>query len=104
MIVPAQIAAESSRPRSPRKQSMAPEPEHRPTKQGIVIRRDLRMRRGKEIAQGAHAATALLAELDLQAMTMNGAVDHVTLSAAEPSWLQSSVGKVPVTVKSDQQG
>ena len=39
----------------------------RPTKQVIVIRRDLRMRRGKEIAQGAHAATAWLAELVIEA-------------------------------------
>jgi len=36
--------------------------EQRPTKQVIVIRRDLKMRRGKEIAQGAHASTAWLAE------------------------------------------
>jgi peptidyl-tRNA hydrolase, PTH2 family len=103
MIVPAQIAAESSRPRSPRKQSMAPEPEHRPTKQVIVIRRDLRMRRGKEIAQGAHASTAWLAERVLLGMTPNGTVDHVALSAAERSWLESSVRKVTVKVNSEEE-
>jgi peptidyl-tRNA hydrolase, PTH2 family len=103
MIVPAQIAAESSRPRSPRKQRMTPEPEHRPTKQVIVIRRDLRMRRGKEIAQGAHAATAWLAERVLHGMTPNGTVDHVALSAAERSWLQSSVRKVTVKVNSEEE-
>jgi peptidyl-tRNA hydrolase, PTH2 family len=31
-----------------------------PVKQVIVIRRDLKMRRGKEIAQGAHASMAFL--------------------------------------------
>jgi peptidyl-tRNA hydrolase, PTH2 family len=82
---------------------MAPEPEHRPTKQVIVIRRDLRMRRGKEIAQGAHAATAWLAERVLQGMTRNGTVNHVELSAAERSWLQSSVRKVTVKVNSEEE-
>ena len=46
--------------------------EQRPTKQVIVIRRDLRMRRGKEIAQGAHASMAWLAER--------------VLAAADPRW------------------
>ena len=79
------------------------EAEQRPTKQVIVIRRDLRMRRGKEIAQGAHASTAWLAERVLQGMTLNGTVDHVTLSAAERSWLQSSVRKVTVKVSSEEE-
>jgi peptidyl-tRNA hydrolase, PTH2 family len=77
--------------------------EQRPTKQVIVIRRDLRMRRGKEIAQGAHASTAWLAERVLQGMTLNGTVDHVALSAAERSWLQSSVRKVTVKVNSEEE-
>src|SRR4029077_2287997 len=55
------------------------EAERRPTKQVIVIRRDLRMRRGKEIAQGAHAATAWLADRVLQTILPNGDVDHVAL-------------------------
>jgi peptidyl-tRNA hydrolase, PTH2 family len=82
---------------------MAPEPEHRPTKQVIVIRRDLRMRRGKEIAQGAHAASAWLADRVLQGMTSNGTVDHVALSAAERSWLKSSFRKVTVKVNSEEE-
>src|ERR1700746_2550098 len=103
MIVPAQIAAESSRPRSPGKQSSAPEPEHRPTKQVIVIRRDLRMRRGKEIAQGAHASTAWLADRVLQTILPNGNVDHVALSPAERAWLESSFRKVTVKVNSEDE-
>jgi peptidyl-tRNA hydrolase, PTH2 family len=75
--------------------------EQRPTKQVIVIRRDLRMRRGKEIAQGAHASTAWLAERVLQAMTPVGSVDHVELSEAERAWLTSSFRKVTVKVGSE---
>ena len=77
--------------------------ERRPTKQVIVIRRDLRMRRGKEIAQGAHAATAWLADRVINAMTPNGTVDHVLLSAAERAWLESSVRKVTVKVNSEEE-
>jgi peptidyl-tRNA hydrolase, PTH2 family len=75
--------------------------ERRPTKQVIVIRRDLRMRRGKEIAQGAHASTAWLADRVLQGMRPNGSVDHVALSAAERAWLETSFRKVTVKVNSE---
>ena len=44
-------------------------------KQVIVIRRDLKMRRGKEIAQGAHASSSWLANLVVEAL------DPVTRSA-----------------------
>ena len=76
---------------------------HRPTKQVIVIRRDLRMRRGKEIAQGAHASTAWLADRVIQGMTPNGTVDHVALSEAERAWLESSFRKVTVKVSSEEE-
>ena len=82
---------------------MAEVAERRPTKQVIVIRRDLRMRRGKEIAQGAHAATAWLADRVIDAMTPNGTVDHVALSAAERAWLESSFRKVTVKVNSEEE-
>jgi peptidyl-tRNA hydrolase, PTH2 family len=75
----------------------------RPTKQVIVIRRDLRMRRGKEIAQGAHASTAWLADRVLQGMRPNGTVDHVDLSTAERAWLESSFRKVTVKVDSEEE-
>ena len=79
------------------------EAERRPTKQVIVIRRDLRMRRGKEIAQGAHAATAWLADRVLQTIGPNGDVDHVALSPAERAWLESSFRKVTVKVNSEEE-
>jgi peptidyl-tRNA hydrolase, PTH2 family len=75
----------------------------RPTKQVIVIRRDLRMRRGKEIAQGAHASAVWLADRVIQAMTPNGTVDHVALSPAERAWLESSFRKVTVKVNSEEE-
>ena len=68
--------------------------EQRPTKQVIVIRRDLKMRRGKEIAQGAHASLAWLAERVIHRMTPTGPVDHVELSEAERAWLESSFRKL----------
>jgi len=76
---------------------------HRPVKQVIVIRRDLRMRRGKEIAQGAHASTAWLADRVLQGIRPNGAVDHVVLSSAERAWLETSFRKVTVKVNSEDE-
>ena len=81
----------------------AAEAERRPTKQVIVIRRDLRMRRGKEIAQGAHAATAWLADRVLQTILPNEDVDHVALSPAERAWLESSFRKVTVKVNSEEE-
>jgi len=70
----------------------------RAVKQVIVIRRDLRMRRGKEIAQGAHASTAWLRERVLRSR-----VDHVELSPVELSWLEQSNRKVTVKVGSEQE-
>lgn len=77
--------------------------EGRPTKQVIVIRRDLRMRRGKEIAQGAHAASAWLADKVLQTMRPNGTLVHVVLSPAQQAWLTSSFRKVTVKVNSEEE-
>ena len=75
----------------------------RPTKQVIVIRRDLRMRRGKEIAQGAHAAGAWLADRVRDRIMPNGSVAHVPLSPAERFWLESSFRKVTVKVNSEDE-
>jgi peptidyl-tRNA hydrolase, PTH2 family len=75
----------------------------RPTKQVIVVRRDLKMRRGKEIAQGAHAAGAWLADRVIQGIMPNGAVDHVVLSPAERTWLETSFRKVTVKVNSEEE-
>lgn len=62
-------------------------------KQVIVVRKDLKMRRGKEIAQGCHASTAVLLDLD---KTMLGFNDP----RAKP-WLEGSFKKVCVQVNSE---
>ena len=72
----------------------------RPTKQVIVIRRDLRMRRGKEIAQGAHASMAWLRQRIMPHLTA-GVADQVRFSEAERAWLEGSLRKVTVKVGSE---
>ena len=77
--------------------------QERPTKQVIVIRRDLRMRRGKEIAQGAHASMAWLRQRIMPHLTPAGRADQVRFSEAERVWLDRSMRKVTVKVASEQE-
>lgn len=66
------------------------------TKQVIVMRRDLKMRRGKEIAQGSHASMAFLTRRLQQ---------HITpvWTKAELEWLEGSFAKVCVKVNSEEE-
>ena len=82
---------------------MEHEEQQRSTKQVIVIRRDLKMRRGKEIAQGAHASMAWLRQRIMPRLTPAGRADQVQISAAERSWLELSMRKVTVKVGSEQE-
>ncbi len=75
--------------------------EQRSTKQVIVIRRDLGMRRGKEIAQGAHASMAWLRQRVMPLLTPAGAAGQAEFSAAERAWLEGSLRKVTVKVGSE---
>ena len=77
--------------------------EQRPTKQVIVIRRDLRMRRGKEIAQGAHASMAWLRQRVVPHLTPAGVADQVRFTEAERVWLEGSLRKVTVKVGSEDE-
>ena len=77
------------------------EAEPRSTKQVIVIRRDLRMRRGKEIAQGAHASMLWLRQRVMPLLTPAGAADQAEFSSAERAWLEGSLRKVTVKVGSE---
>ncbi len=59
-------------------------------KQVIVMRHDLKMRRGKQIAQGAHASMAFLTRR-LQSRTSIGMDDF---SPNEQTWILGSFAKV----------
>ena len=64
-------------------------------KQVIVMRRDLGMRRGKEIAQGAHASMIWLASRIRQPGS--------TFTEAERRWLDGAFTKVCVRVDSEDE-
>lgn len=64
------------------------------TKQVILIRRDLKMRRGKEIAQGSHASMAFLVE----AVKTGRAI-----TACEWEWMNGLHKKVCLVVESESE-
>lgn len=75
-------------------------------KQVIVIRRDLKMRRGKEIAQGAHASAMWLIERLKSATDFlfeNGHYEGPRMSNAEWSWIQGEYRKVVCQVESEKE-
>ena len=61
------------------------------TKQVLVVRCDLRMRRGKEIAQGAHAASAWMALLIRHCVATQTVP---VLSDAERDWVFGRFAKI----------
>jgi PTH2 family peptidyl-tRNA hydrolase len=75
-------------------------------KQVIVIRRDLNMRRGKEIAQGSHASMAFLTTRILRCLKN---IWHlwrlvtIRLSAAEIQWILNSFAKICCQVSSKKE-
>lgn len=68
----------------------------RTPKQVIVMRKDLNMRKGKMIAQGAHAAMKVL----LDAATRTDDALTIPLAGALAAWLTESFKKVCVSVDS----
>lgn len=66
-------------------------------KQVIVIRRDLKMRRGKEIAQGAHAAMAFLTKR----IDWLGVLSDLT--EVELEWIRNSFTKIVLQVSSQEE-
>ena len=71
-------------------------------KQVIVVRRDLKMRRGKEIAQGAHASGAWLMEAVADALRDDGTA-QVALDPVASVWVTGSWRKVTLQVRSEEE-
>ena len=67
-----------------------------PTKQVIVMRNDLNMRKGKMIAQGSHASISFLT----RRIKSSG---KLKVSAAEQDWLDGSFAKICVRVDSEEE-
>ena len=70
-------------------------------KQVILIRKDLKMRRGKEIAQGSHASMEFLVSR-LRSAEQAGVV-NLELESSEISWLREGTRKICLQVSSEQQ-
>jgi len=68
-------------------------------KQVIVVRHDLKMRRGKQIAQGAHASMAFLC----RRLQQHGAVAVADFSDDERAWLSGAFAKVCCRVNSEEE-
>lgn len=70
------------------------------TKQVIVIRRDLKMRRGKEISQGAHASMIWLIE---RLKTIRPYDMNELFSTEETEWMDGLFTKVTVQIDSEKE-
>lgn len=69
------------------------------TKQIIVMRKDLNMRKGKMVAQGCHASCAVFANSGYQ----DGDEYVVKLTKAMQDWIRSSFKKICVYVNSEDE-
>ncbi len=68
-------------------------------KQVIVMRHDLKMRRGKQIAQGAHASMSFLT----RRLQKYGHTSLANCSSAEQAWLTGRFAKVCCRVDSEEE-
>jgi PTH2 family peptidyl-tRNA hydrolase len=71
-------------------------------KQIILIRRDLKMRRGKEIAQGSHASMAFLISRLRADPSIAGQV-ALALKPQEIDWITKGMAKVCLKVNSEEE-
>jgi PTH2 family peptidyl-tRNA hydrolase len=70
-----------------------------PIKQVIVMRHDLKMRRGKQIAQGAHASVSFIC----RRLQKSGSVSLGDFSEVERAWLTGAFAKVCCRVNSEEE-
>jgi PTH2 family peptidyl-tRNA hydrolase len=68
-------------------------------KQVIVLRHDLKMRRGKQIAQGAHASMSFIC----RRLQEHGSVSLTDFSEVERAWLIGAFAKVCCRVDSEDE-
>ncbi|TWU49285.1 aminoacyl-tRNA hydrolase [Rubripirellula reticaptiva] len=68
-------------------------------KQVIVMRHDLKMRRGKQIAQGAHASMSFLC----RRLQENESISVEDFSKIQRTWLTGSFAKVCCRVNSEEE-
>lgn len=71
-------------------------------KQVILIRKDLNMRRGKEIAQGSHASMDFLIE-PLRQMLVQNKATQLDFSDVEKRWIVQGMAKVCLRVNSEEE-
>lgn len=67
-------------------------------KQTILIRKDLKMRRGKEIAQGSHASMEFLIS-----QLRNSAKATVEIDEATRNWIDAGMAKVCLQIHSEEE-
>ena len=68
-------------------------------KQVIVMRHDLKMRRGKQIAQGAHASMSFLT----RRLQRSGVLSLADFSSSAQAWISGSFAKVCVRCNSEEE-
>lgn len=71
-------------------------------KQVILIRKDLKMRRGKEVAQGSHASMEFLVSRIRHQPDPETSV-AIELSDKEKAWVATGMGKVCLQVNSEEE-
>lgn len=68
----------------------------------ILVRKDLKMRRGKEIAQGSHASMEFLISQIRQHLNEKPDIT-VSLNPEETAWLSGGMAKVCLQVNSEEE-